>query len=139
MDFQSQSSCIANSSAEIKPGSDLVDKDCPLLIITIIPDELNPTTRFAVILSICHTIVDGFNYYQILSMMSENSKIIKLNPTRKHQIVEDVKTVTGKLEHKYIFSFSFICNIVNKMIWPSKQYISNYEIDLEKVTSLKDQ
>ena len=43
----------------------------------MIPDSARPTDRFAAsINSISHVIIDGFNYYQFLNMLSDGGIVV---------------------------------------------------------------
>ena len=57
---------IKGSSLEVLGGVKAVNKDAVQMKVTIVPDE-NPGAgeQWALIVSISHTIADGYTYYQV--------------------------------------------------------------------------
>ena len=82
---------LKGSPAEVKGGVKTVNKDELQTKVTIIPDEGN---EWALVVSISHTIVDGYTYYQIYNMLSASAEIKSLSPVRKESFsVADVPTL----------------------------------------------
>lgn len=138
MNYEDICNEVANTICEVPPGNKLVGKSTPLITLSVIADSKRPTDTFVVILSISHIVVDGFGYYQILEMLNEGSKILKLSPTRKHEIMEQSAEAIGKDDFNWMTSGAVICNVVCSMLCGKKAIVRCFEIDGEKVNSEKE-
>jgi len=114
-----------------------VDRDEPLIRLSVIPDS-SSANCFAVILSVSHVIIDGFNYYQLLSMLNKDNTIVALSCARKHSFINDAKIAMGEDEHNFMHSKSVMMNVLyNRMF--RKAITFCHEIDAEKVSIIKQQ
>ena len=69
-------------------GVKAVNKGDVQLKVTIVPGESTGSgEQWALIVSISHTIADGYTYYQIYNMLSSSAEIKKLSPERKESLV----------------------------------------------------
>jgi len=138
MDYISICGAIAKKRSEVPSGNKCVNKNKPLIALTIAPDSKEPNDGFAVILSISHVIIDGFNYYQILNMLNPDSEILSLSCKRKHSIIEGNKQAMGGQEHAWANSTAVICNVLGNMMCGSKAIVRCYEVSDQKVKREKD-
>ena len=92
---------VSKTAAEVPPGSACIGKPFPLLALSIIADAKNPNSAFALIFSVSHVIVDGFSYYQLLSMLSKGGVARPLSARRKHEINAESKVAMGAAEHAF--------------------------------------
>ena len=104
---------IKGSPLEVKGGSKAVNKDAVQMKVTIIPDEGD---RWALIVSISHTIADGFTYYQIYNQISASAEVKALSPARKESFSADLAGAVGKAESRFYYSVSFVLNCVSTML-----------------------
>ena len=138
MDYVSVCKGVANTKSEVPPGSKSVKSKCSQCVLSVLPDSQNPDT-FVVVLSISHVIIDGFNYYQILGMLSDaNKEILSLSCKRKHTIEEEASNAIGKAEYKWMTGGGVICNVVCGMLCGSKPTIACFAVDEKKVQGEKD-
>lgn len=136
MDYVTLCKTVAKTSAEIKPGSACINKNQPLTALSVFPDSVNPN-KFAVMFSLSHVVVDGFNYYQLLGMLNTDSPILTLSPVRKHQIIDQAEIAMGPEAYAYAMSGATICNVVCGMMCGKKAIIKSYEVDDRKVDEEK--
>lgn len=69
MDFYTLCKTIGGGTAEVLKGA---KKDEPLMAVTVVPDAKRSDT-FAVVFSISHVIIDGFNYYKLFSQLCDGT------------------------------------------------------------------
>ena len=86
-------------------GVKAVNKGDVQLKVTIVPGESTGSgEQWALIVSISHTIADGYTYYQIYNMLSSSAEIKKLSPARKDSFSAGLAGVVGKAESKIYLS-----------------------------------
>jgi hypothetical protein len=97
----------ANSSALLilnGPGQ-------PLFKVSIVPCSKNPSTHFAVVVSMSHIVADGYTFYALHGMLLggkvEPMVVERIYATRQHQI-----SAMGKYEYSIISSAGFIVNSI---------------------------
>lgn len=59
MSYYEMCTALGGTTAEIPAGSNLIDNNEPLMALSLVQDSKD-NSKFAVILSISHVIVDGF-------------------------------------------------------------------------------
>lgn len=138
MDFMQICQAVGGSAAEILKGSSCINKPEPLVALSVVPDAKTSKDTFAVIFSVSHVIVDGFNYYQLLSMLSSGSSISALSAKRKHEIIQQSKTAMGAKESAFTLSGAVICNVICSMLCGKKPMIESFYIDDAKVKAAKE-
>ena len=79
MDYAALCSAVAKTSAEVLPGNSCIGNGKPLLALSVIKDSEADDRSFAVIFSVSHMILDGFTYYQLLGMLSNDKEIVFLS------------------------------------------------------------
>ena len=125
---------LKGSPAEVKGGVKTVNKDELQTKVTIIPDEGN---EWALVVSISHTIVDGYTYYQIYNMLSASAEIKSLSPVRKESFSTGLAAVVGKVERNIYYTASFFLNCVATMLFGSKVKAKCRLVDPAKVEAAK--
>jgi hypothetical protein len=88
--------------ATVPPNKSLVGKNHPILKISVIPDDLSPTERFSVVMSMSHIGGDKHTYYQLFNMLYRGAKIFALNPVRKLAVSDAVYSRMGQKESFYV-------------------------------------
>ena len=104
---------LKGSPLQVKGGTKAVNKDAVQLKVTVIPDG----DQWALVVSISHTIADGYTYYQIYNMLSTSVEVKALNPVRKESFSADLAGAVGKAESRLYYSMSFFLNCVSSMMF----------------------
>ncbi|KAL3934603.1 MAG: hypothetical protein SGBAC_009714 [Bacillariaceae sp.] len=80
----------------VGPGANIVDKDDEYVFkIRLIPDCIQPTKKFALVVSLAHCVGDGHTFYQVHNMLSKHAKPQFLDPVRKPSLTDDIATALG--------------------------------------------
>mmetsp|Transcript_16868 Transcript_16868/g.42549 ORF Transcript_16868/g.42549 Transcript_16868/m.42549 type:complete len:242 (+) Transcript_16868:93-818(+) len=79
----------------IGKGIEAVNKRKPNFAVTLIPDAKAPSSRFAVIVSMGHTLGDGHTYYSVLKMLTKGGEVARLNAERREDMHRHVLDVLG--------------------------------------------
>ena len=66
-----------------KSSDDAVGTGSPLFAVTLVPDAASPKTRFAVVVSANHSLIDGHGFYRLYNMLSADAPVEALRPERK--------------------------------------------------------
>jgi len=127
------------SQLEVKGGSKAVNKDAVQLKCTIIPEG----DKWALVVSISHTIADGYTYYAVYNMLSVSAEIKSLNPVRKHSFSADLAGAVGTAETKLYLSVGFLLNCVGSMLFGGKvksrcRLIDPAKVEAGKAAAKKD-
>ena len=69
--------------------------DTPLWNVTLVPDSKEPESRFAVVVSANHTLMDGHGFYRIYAMLSRDVEIVALNSVRNAFVPAAIQDVMG--------------------------------------------
>ena len=128
-------SAIDKASAIIPSGKSCINKDILSTKITLVPHQ--ESASFALIMSMSHTIADGYTYYRILSMLSESISIestnarrkVEINPTQDAWSTDDWNFITTNV--------GFIANLVWGFLFGSKAKCFAFYTDDEKISSIK--
>ena len=104
------------SKLEVKGGSSSVNKGAVQLKCTVIPNGDN----WALVMSISHTIADGYTYYSVYNMLSASAEIKPYSPVRKQSFSTDLPGAVGKPETQVWWSMGFLFNVVGRMVFGSK-------------------
>ena len=136
MDLIQLCEAVGGTVAEVLKGS-ACGEDEPLTALTIVPDSARPADTFAIIFSVSHVIIDGFTYYQLLSMLSAGGTMNSLSMTRKHEISTQSAAAIGLAEIGFSYSKALICNVVCSMMFGSKSFIEAFYVDDERVKAAK--
>ncbi|MBB6462203.1 hypothetical protein [Flammeovirga kamogawensis] len=127
----------AVKSCTVQRGRHLINKLHPLTLLSILPDKENPSEKFAVILSISHVIADGFTYYSILNMFSDDIKIESLNVNRKLDVSKQIPNYIGKDLYKFTNSISLGINSLKGLVFGKKVQCFAYYVDTQKINAIK--
>jgi len=124
---------VGGTAVEILKGADCIGNDEPLVALSILPDKLRPHDTYAVVFSVSHCIADGWTYYKLLSMLSEDGNILPMNATRKHSITLHGKIAMGEDEAGWLYGCGTMCNVVCSMLYGSKALVESYILDADKI------
>lgn len=87
--------------------------------MVVLPCKTNPSTYFAVIVSISHQVADGHTYYKIHSMLCHNvAEITPLTVERRHQTNQQLIQLMGRPEATFVKSRGFILNLLKGKLQP---------------------
>jgi len=119
----------------IKPGYKIVNKDDRVTKITFSP--VANGKEYVLVFSLCHLVGDGFTYYKILSMLSDESKIESLQVERIENFEDTIDENIGRQETKMFQSPWLLTRIlVQSMVSPTFQVSASY-VDQEKIEKAK--
>ena len=124
---------MKGSPLEVKGGMKAVNKDAVQMNVTVIPDG----DRWALTLSISHTIADGHTYYQVYNMLSASAEVKSLNPVRKESFSVDLPGAVGKVESQLFNSAGLIFNMLSTMIFGGKVRSRCRLVDPTKLAAAK--
>ena len=63
--------------------------------VSVVPDADEPQTRFAVVVSANHSLIDGHDFYRLYHMLSSDSEVKALDPPRRHDMPAKMNKVMG--------------------------------------------
>ena len=86
---------LADYGLVVKKSSSLIDNDDSIFNVTILPDSMKPSSRFILIVSLCHRVADGCNFYTIYNMLNPSRPLVALNPRRKLEVVREIENLMG--------------------------------------------
>ena len=75
--------------------------DVPVFRVTVAPVGTDGQ-HFAMSVVMSHAVADGFTYYAVYSMLDLNAKPIRLNPTRKMGVRDDVAGAVGRKKFRWL-------------------------------------
>jgi len=93
---------VNSRGAKVLRKAELSGKNEPIVKISIIPDEANPTERFSLVTSMSHAGGDKHTYYKIFNMLCKGTEILVMNPVRKMEAIDAVFKRMGQKESFYI-------------------------------------
>jgi len=124
---------LKGSQLEVKGGSKAVNKDAVALKCTLVPDA----DKWALVVSISHTIADGYTYYAVYNMLSTSAAITALSPARKDSFSVDLAGAVGTAETKLYWSTGFLLNCAGSMLFGGKVQSRCRLVDPAKVAAGK--
>jgi hypothetical protein len=88
-----------------------------LFKVSIVPCSKNPSTHFAVVVSVSHIVADGYTFYALHGMLLGGNKlesmvVERIYATRQHQIA-----AMGKHEYSIMSSAGFIVNNIGGVLY----------------------
>jgi hypothetical protein len=116
-----------------------MDKTCKTKAfkVTVIPMN---TDRFALIVSVNHTLADGHTYYQIFKMFNPDTEVKSLNYIRHLKFNDYIKDYMDKDIHASSYGmgvlFNYLARLIQKM-W-RKVTVLTYKLDKNKIQAIKD-
>lgn len=127
---------VATSNALVDTGYSLLNhNDRVLARFTLFQTACQ---NAALVVSISHSVVDGYTYYQILQMLSRDAEILELSPVRKHEIAKSAQDASGRDEFNYMKRPSSIMNFLRMMLCSKRAHCEAFILDQEKVKQIKD-
>jgi len=135
MSFEDVVEAVTLAGGRLAKGSALVDDRMKVVskwtCVTGIDDH-----SFALIFSMSHVVGDGFTYYSILSMLSEDSEVYSLDPTRSEDATSRCLQLSGHDEIKYMTSLPQLINWSRRIGCLPREKRSAIFVDKLKVTKL---
>jgi len=83
------------SSALCKTSNESVGTGAPLWQVCLIPDATEPESRFALVVSANHSLLDGHGFYKLYNMLSTGTAVEALSPERKQQLPDAMLCAVG--------------------------------------------
>ena len=94
--------------------------------------------RFALMLSISHTLVDGYTYYSIYGMLSSSGAPKAMVSTREPDFMPQALLRT-KENNEFFVSCGFICNILGHIFCSTKPVIHHRYVSADHIAKVKQQ
>eukprot|EP00316_Scyphosphaera_apsteinii_P015788 CAMPEP_0119324312 /NCGR_PEP_ID=MMETSP1333-20130426/62823_1 /TAXON_ID=418940 /ORGANISM="Scyphosphaera apsteinii, Strain RCC1455" /LENGTH=390 /DNA_ID=CAMNT_0007331991 /DNA_START=1 /DNA_END=1173 /DNA_ORIENTATION=+ len=82
-----------------------------LFRVVLLPDAVQPTCRYALLVTMSHLIGDGYTFYMIHNMLSMTEAFVALTAQRKPQISKDINAALGE-DGAAMFNAGFVANAV---------------------------
>jgi len=139
MEYKELCGKLGGSYAEIPRGAACINKNEYLFAVSLLQDSKRPQDTVAMVFSLSHVISDGFTYYKLLAMMSSDAVIESLNPTRKHDIVQEGGEAIGSKESTWSKSGATMFNVVSGLLFGKKPLIESYHVDPERILKAKQE
>jgi hypothetical protein len=141
MNFQETTKLAQEYGYTVKPAKSLIDSDEPIFKVSIVPDS-SQKNQFALIVSLCHRVGDGFTFYSLYNMLDPTKTIVALNPKRKLDVVKRIEERMGKkmMEGiggfwiKLLFARDMLLSKVRGDKWAQKMFI----VDHDHVKTVKE-
>jgi hypothetical protein len=117
----------------VLPNSELLGQNMPLWKVSLIPNETEPTKKFAMVVSMSHLMGDAHTYYTIYNMLSvESSQNVEaLNPVRMPDYVESVRQFLGESETNFVNELLSTKNLpfVDETMTTTSNHVPDQPID----------
>lgn len=113
MEYPQMVKAVNGSGAKIPQGRKLRNTPRPVSRMTVAPTA--EVGGFVVIFSMSHTICNGGTYYQILNMVG-GEDVVAMNPTRKHELREQVTEFMGKRHYAWLTGAAAMLNGLGKAL-----------------------
>jgi len=117
----------------VKKGFECVDRDEPLFHVAILKHS---ETKFALLFSISHTLVDGHTYYSLYSMLSSAISPRSLIVERNFAYRKKADIITHESE-SFFKSSGFVCNVLGHLLCNPKPQIVYREVNFDYVSAQK--
>jgi len=122
----------------LSPGQDL---QSPLIRLAVAPCEKEPNTKFALFLSLLHSVGDGHTFYQVLNMLLGSRPISALILKRIPHTQADQDAAMGKPESQFFDLPIFVCTIFRGIFGtnPASMGSKVYMVDRTKIEKMKEE
>ena len=121
----------------IKNGNDCLNKDELLFRVNLIDTGKN---RFAIILSVSHILADGFTYYTIYKMLSDDQPAFVLDAERQQDFENRrIKIMGGLEDYDWLLSFWATLGIFKTLLFHKKPNVFIQDFDLDQIEIQKKQ
>lgn len=117
----------------VKKGGECVDKDVPLFHVAVLKCS---DTRFALLVSISHTIADGHTYYNIYGMLSNAVTPRALITYRDQSFRNDMLKIV-KINNDFFTSGSLLCNILGHVFCHNKPSLQHRALNPDYIAKRK--
>ena len=144
--FVDQAVVVGGSSAEVKDGLNLIGKPAePLCRISLVHAAQSAdeawTDGFCVVVSVTHTIVDGFSYYDLLNMLWDSGTIESQDCKRRFGVAQKIADTLGAAEAAWtasIFKNGLIFNMLGTLMFHKAATPMLLSVDKERVARAKE-
>ena len=138
MSYSELCKLVGGSICEVPRGIDCIDRDIPLLVLSVVPDgDYSFSGSFAVTFSVSHSIIDGYTYYKLLSMLSSDGVISPLNIIPKPDIASKTTAAIGENEKKWSLGWPVLFNVITSIVFGKKPFIENFSLDVNAIEDAK--
>jgi len=118
-------------------GGECVDKDVPLFHVAVLKCS---ETKFALIVSISHTIADGYTYYTLYGMLSNDPGVLpRALIAQREQMYRPEMLKLVQTNNDFFTSGSFICNILGHVFCHKKPVLQHRVINPAYIAKIKKQ
>ena len=134
-DFTYSNIILSVNDYVVKTPKDLLNtqsKVCSLVLTKTSENE------FAMLFSLSHSVADGHTYYQLLNMLSQDSKVYALSVKRKHELIPRIKESVGYDSYNYFTGLSHSLNALFGILKAKRANVFSYYIDEEKIQTIKN-
>ena len=133
MDYEKLTSKIQHLN--IKNGNDCLNKEELLFRVSLIDTGKN---TFAIILSISHILADGFTFYTIYKMLSDDQPALILNAEREHEYENRrIKIMGGLDDYNWLLSLPATLGIFKTLLFHKKPKVIIQELDQNMIEQKK--
>lgn len=119
----------------IKKGSSCIDKDERLFSVTVL--EIIPNQSYALIVSLSHTIGDGFTFYSLYGMLCPSREVVSMSCVRNHQFVQTVDDASGPQLQKWLANPLTLIGILSTVIFRKKPTSTLRMINSSSIENMK--
>ena len=141
---------LANHGLVVRKSSSLLNTKEPIFQVVILPDSMKTGCRFVLIMSLCHRVADGCNFYTLYNMLNPSKPLLALNPRRKMHAVQEIEKLMdcpmmdgcGGLWVTLLFIREVLRSKVKREQYKSKMFFLNQSYiknEKELAISLEDQ
>jgi len=131
-------SAVKDASLLVKKGSECINKDEDLFRVSIAPTADEDCEGYAVIFSMSHVIGDGYTYYTLLNMLSEDRTPTALSPKRKYHVDEEIRRKMESQGNSPGFLVNFIGGSILSGILGPKTKLGMFYLDSDWVRKQKE-
>jgi hypothetical protein len=117
----------------VRKGGECVDQDVPLFHVAVFKCS---DSKFALLVSISHTLVDGFTYYSLYGMLSRDVAPRALIARREVSFRDSILPLT-EANNEFFTSAGFICNIIGHVFCHTKPTLQHRLVSSEFVAKQK--
>eukprot|EP00927_Polykrikos_kofoidii_P083501 TRINITY_DN8562_c0_g1_i2.p1 TRINITY_DN8562_c0_g1~~TRINITY_DN8562_c0_g1_i2.p1 ORF type:complete len:449 (+),score=52.32 TRINITY_DN8562_c0_g1_i2:102-1349(+) len=127
---------IVVAQGNVKTGREVLDKDRPLMQLTVFPAGAD---TWAVMVSINHTIVDGHTFYEVHNMLGDGSDVIALDRKTLHtEVLAKARGLTGPKKSADLRDPGVLMATLMRGLWEEKppspltKYVDKGWLDTQK-------
>lgn len=129
--------CKAAIPFLVPMGLSSIGSKAPLFRCTLLRSANAATQRFALVVSLSHTIGDGATYYQLYGMLSSASRVRALSPVRNTRFEAKKREIIGGQEDAWLMTAGMTLQVVRSKALRWKPKIAFRTVSLDWVARQK--